>query len=208
MKILIVADAAPILFTLEQFLTEQGYHAIAAKSADDALERLSGDPGIEIVLCDLLLRNANGVELLKAAKQISRCDDEGLAPPPRFVFMATPVGGAGDRDERLRNQAKLLSDGDVLPKPIDRGALLARLETVSGPARTASPHRDGRRGSDEFRRRERLDRQEAAELEDGSARLSAIEADQQDLSHRLQRIENRLEKLETMAHVAEAAVSE
>jgi DNA-binding response OmpR family regulator len=211
MKILIVADAAPILFTLEQFLSEQGYATVASKSADDALEKLAGDPSIRLVLCDLLLRNTNGIQLCNAANQVTHLGDEGVLPPPKFIFMAAPAFGGGEHDERLRSEGRLLSDGDVIQKPIDRTELLARIRDLVQPPRPgrSAPRREtgaAAKSLDDAASPALLG-QITDEHKSINERLSALESSHHQIRGRLQQIEKRLgrvEKKRSRSHVPQA----
>ncbi|HWB09279.1 MAG TPA: hypothetical protein VG826_08645 [Pirellulales bacterium] len=200
MKILIVADAAPILFTLEQFLTEQGYATVASKSADDALEKLAGDPSIRLVLCDLLLRNTNGIQLCNAANQITHLGDDGVLPPPKFIFMAAPAIGGGEHDERLRTEGRLLSDGEVIQKPIDRIELLGRIRDLAQPSRPRRPApRREMESADEALHDEAspaLLGQITDDHKSMNERLSALESSHRQIRGRLQQIEKRLGRLD------------
>jgi CheY-like chemotaxis protein len=129
MNILVVAEAAPLIFTLEQLLVKHGHVVLSAKGLSDALEMLAENPNIDLVLSDLLLRHTTGVELYHAAaQQASQLADRG---PPRFIFMSAPQTASGESETQLREQAVAISNGNVVQKPIDRTDLLARILQLS-----------------------------------------------------------------------------
>ena len=130
--ILIVADVAPIIFTLQQLLTDNGYSVVSATTGDQALAMLSGSSDIEIVVCDLSLRSADGVQLLRDARRIVRMNDEGPLPPPKFIFMSLPNNYSSVPERQLREKAMLMSDGHVIDKPIDKDDLLRRIQLLGG----------------------------------------------------------------------------
>lgn len=132
MNILVVAEAAPLIFTLEQLLVKHGHFVLSAKGLSDALEVLAENPGIDLVLSDLLLRHTTGVELYHSAvQQAALSDGRGPVLPPRFLFMSAPQNASGESETKLREQAQALSNDNVLQKPIDRNDLLARIQLLS-----------------------------------------------------------------------------
>lgn len=75
MKVLLVDDQAPSIKSLSTFLERQGYRCIAAQDAQQAVDCYKRDSAIGLVLCDLQMADADGLELLarlKAAEPRSR----------------------------------------------------------------------------------------------------------------------------------------
>jgi CheY-like chemotaxis protein len=138
MNILVVAEAAPLIFTLEQLLVKHGHVVLSAKGLSDALEVLAENSHVDLVLSDLLLRHTTGVELYHSAvQQAALGDGRGSVSPPRFMFMSAPQNASGESETQLREQAMTLSEGNLLLKPIDKADLLARIQHLSkrtGPA--------------------------------------------------------------------------
>lgn len=138
MNILVVAEAAPLIFTLEQLLVKHGHVVLSAKGLSDALEVLAENSHVDLVLSDLLLRHTTGIELYNSAvQQAALGDGRGPVSPPRFMFMSAPQNASGESETQLREQAMALSDGNLLLKPIDKADLLARIQHLAkrtGPA--------------------------------------------------------------------------
>ncbi len=68
-RILIVDDEPSIRHMLKQVLLEEGYGAVAAGSALEALEQLVDEP-VDLAIVDLLLPGANGLELAEAIRML------------------------------------------------------------------------------------------------------------------------------------------
>lgn len=138
MNILVVAEAAPLVFTLEQLLVKHGHVVLSAKGLSDALEVLAENSHVNLVISDLLLRHTTGVELYNSAvQQATLGDGRGPVSSPRFMFMSAPQNASGESETQLREQAMSLSEGNLLLKPIDKADLLARIQHLSkrtGPA--------------------------------------------------------------------------
>jgi CheY-like chemotaxis protein len=138
MNILVVAEAAPLVFTLEQLLVKHGHVVLSAKGLSDALEVLAENSHVDLVLSDLLLRHTTGIELYNSAvQQAALGDGRGPVSPLRFMFMSAPQNASGESETQLREQAMALSDGNLLLKPIDKADLLARIQHLAkrtGPA--------------------------------------------------------------------------
>jgi len=120
--VLIVDDEAPIRLLLEKKLTADGYHCVAAKNADIALNILQSEP-VDIVLLDIKLPGKSGMELLP---QIRR------NYPDVVVIMATVLTDINIAIESIRRGAY-----DYIGKPfnmdtvshcINRGMEKRRLE--------------------------------------------------------------------------------
>lgn len=70
-RILVVDDEPSIRHMLKQVLLEEGYEAIAAGSALEALGQLVDEP-VDLAIVDLLLPGANGLELAEAIRMLDR----------------------------------------------------------------------------------------------------------------------------------------
>jgi len=67
-KILIVDDESDVRNILNIFVTQNGYEALLAKNAEEAIEILSKD-NIDLVISDIKMPGLNGIELLKFIKK-------------------------------------------------------------------------------------------------------------------------------------------
>lgn len=109
--VLVVDDDADIRETIVVLLEAEGYRAIGASSAAEALERLKADGSVALVLVNLRMPGMSGTELMKVLKE-----DPGLAHIPVVVIS----GDNAAKDVALETGAQA-----CLTKPIELQALLA-----------------------------------------------------------------------------------
>jgi len=110
MKVLVVDDEASIIRLFEQRFRKEIHEGslsfIFAASGEEALERYKAEGGdLVMILSDINMPGMNGLELLKALKQI------GSKVP---VWMIS----AYDNDTYQEQSAQLGADG-FIPKPLD-----------------------------------------------------------------------------------------
>lgn len=113
-KVLVVDDQPVIVEELCDFLENQGYTCFAAHSTAEALEHFQADDGIGLVLSDLHMPERDGIELMRALKE--------LAGRQR-MFEAIMLTGRADKQDVIR----ALREGfaDYYQKPMDLNELLA-----------------------------------------------------------------------------------
>lgn len=112
--LLIVEDDPGIREPLAGFLRGKGYEVAEAGSAEDATPLLAG-PDIDLVLLDVMLPGADGLEL---------CRQIRARGGPR-VIMLTALGEATDKVVGLE-----IGADDYVTKPFDLRELLARVRAV------------------------------------------------------------------------------
>ncbi|AXM96753.1 response regulator [Pseudomonas plecoglossicida] len=114
-KVLVVDDQEVIVEQLCEFLESQGHPCIAAYSTDQAIERYIADEGIGLVLCDLHMPERDGIELVRALKEVG----------PQRMFEAIMFTGRADKQDVIR----ALREGfaDYYQKPMDLDELLEGL---------------------------------------------------------------------------------
>lgn len=112
-KILVVDDQPIIVEELCEFLESQGYACCAAHSTAQAIERFQADDGIGLVLCDLHMPERDGIELVRALRQ--------LAGRQR-LFEAIMLTGRADKQDVIR--ALRAGFADYYQKPMHLGELL------------------------------------------------------------------------------------
>jgi CheY-like chemotaxis protein len=78
-SILVVDDEQSMLEFMEIALSKEGYPVSCAQEGEQALKMLSGKPGFDLVISDLRMGEVDGLELLKASKDID--------PDIPFIFM-------------------------------------------------------------------------------------------------------------------------
>lgn len=118
-KILVVDDEAEICNTTKNFLTRKGYEAFCASTKDEAMEIIKQKQPA-IILLDIRLKEASGIDILKEAKQLDRNIK---------VIMVTAL----DDEENMR-QAKAYGADDYIAKPFTtsylKEVLMQKLTTL------------------------------------------------------------------------------
>ena len=115
-KILIVDDEAGIVQEIKEFLTEEGYEvqtADSAKAGIRILEELKPD----VILVDVKLPDASGIDVLKASKEKS---------PKTKVIMVT-----GYVDQNIMDEAESLGRDAFLQKPFDLVKIVDEIQKLS-----------------------------------------------------------------------------
>ena len=113
--VLVVDDEEGIRELLAAALAEAGYHVAGAATAAEALAALSQRP-FEVMLCDLLLPQTSGVELMVQAR---------LGSPELGVIVVTAVS---DIETALRSVR--LGAYDYLIKPVSPGDVVGRVASA------------------------------------------------------------------------------
>jgi CheY-like chemotaxis protein len=112
-NILVVEDNENTRRLLETILRSAGYEVTPAPDAEEGLRVLRGDAPVDLVLLDLFLPGADGIQFLRA-----RAEMEPDRQPPVIVVSATE-----DMDT-LRPQLRELGAKLALRKPFDVQELL------------------------------------------------------------------------------------
>ena len=133
-NILVVEDNENTRRLLETILRSAGYEVTPAPDAEEGLRILHGDAQVDLVLLDLFLPGADGIQFLR-----SRAEMEADRQPPVIVVSATE-----DMDT-LRPQLRELGAKMALRKPFDVQELLngvsqhaTKRAGKAGPAAAAS----------------------------------------------------------------------
>jgi DNA-binding response OmpR family regulator len=114
-RILIVEDDRAIALGLRLNLRKEGHEVLMAQDGEEGL-RLGLEPGVELIVLDVMLPARNGYEVLKELRRRG-----GTAP----VLMLTAKGLEGDKILGLK-----LGADDYLAKPFGLGEMLARVEAL------------------------------------------------------------------------------
>jgi DNA-binding NtrC family response regulator len=109
-KILIVDDDPGMAETCGKLFRRQGLVPILAKSGQEALAHLESDPGIDIVLTDLIMPDLSGVGLLQAVKR---------RDPRLEIIIMTGHGTIANAVEAMK-----LGAVDYITKPFDKTEIL------------------------------------------------------------------------------------
>ena len=113
-RALIIEDEVPSLEALVELVEREGFATVSARNVAEARERL-GDQSFELVLCDLMLPDGSGMDLL----------DEVAARGSAMVLMT----GHASVDTAV--QALRRGVIDYLTKPLDISRLKAILSNVA-----------------------------------------------------------------------------
>jgi len=113
LKVLVVDDQPVIVEQLCEFLETKGYVCVPAHSTDEAIERYMADPAIGLLICDLHMPERDGIELMRALKQIDGS---------QRMFEAIMLTGRAEKQDVIR----ALREGfaDYYQKPVDLDELL------------------------------------------------------------------------------------
>ncbi len=112
-KILVVDDQDTLRYTIETFLSREGYEVVTASNYDDALDRLL-EKKIDLILSDIMLGGKTGIDLLREAKQ------RGLLCP---VILIT-----GHPDIETASDAVRGGAYDYVLKPVKRDIILLKVK--------------------------------------------------------------------------------
>ena len=112
-KVLIVDDDLRNIFALSSLLERQQMQVAFAENGRDGIEVLERDPGIEIVLMDIMMPEMDGYDTMRAIRRI-----------PKFkslpIITLTAKAMKGDRDKCIAAGAS-----DYITKPVDVAQLLS-----------------------------------------------------------------------------------
>jgi CheY-like chemotaxis protein len=114
-KALIVDDDMRNIFALATVLDEQGMEIVSANNGREAIKIMEKDPGIDIVLMDIMMPEMDGLATTREIRKLPR----GRDLP---IIAVTAKAMKGDRVKCIEAGA-----WDYLSKPVDRMHLLAVL---------------------------------------------------------------------------------
>lgn len=115
-RILVVDDEVPIQQLLQFFFRRHGYDVMVAGTANDGL-RLLDEVSIQVVILDIMMEDADGLEVLGVIKQ---------AHPKLPVIMLTGMGF----DQELENEAYLKGAEGYASKSLPLDQLLMQVHRV------------------------------------------------------------------------------
>jgi EAL domain-containing protein (putative c-di-GMP-specific phosphodiesterase class I)/CheY-like chemotaxis protein len=125
-RVLVAEDDTALLEVLTTLLTESGYEVLPAASGRDAIAQLRS-ANVDIVLTDIVMPDANGVDVLRAARE------RHLETP---VILMT-----GNPSVPTAVEALSLGALSYLVKPVSEATLLGTLSEALGLSRLASVRR-------------------------------------------------------------------
>ena len=117
----LVADDEPHIGYIIRLKLEQGPYQVALVSdGTEALEHLRGDEPIDVVLLDIMMPGATGLEVLAEARTLPHRRDTP-------IIILTAKGQDADRRQALE-----LGATDFFTKPFSPKKLLARVDELFG----------------------------------------------------------------------------
>ncbi len=114
-KILIVDDEAGIVLEIKEFLEEEGYEVYMADTAKAGIQ-LAEEMLPDVVLIDVKLPDASGIDVLRAVKE--KC-------PKIKTIMVT-----GYVDQNVMDEAEKLGRDTFLQKPFDLVRITEEIEKL------------------------------------------------------------------------------
>jgi CheY-like chemotaxis protein len=114
-KVLIVDDDIRNIFALTSVLERHNMVVVAAETGRDAIACLQQEPGIDVVLMDIMMPEMDGIDTMRAIRRL-----------PAFkalpIIAVTAKAMKGDREKCIEAGA-----WDYLSKPVDTEQMLAVL---------------------------------------------------------------------------------
>lgn len=117
-RVLIVDDDSRNIFALGATLRAKGYDCFSCLSAEEAINILSSDERVDVVLMDMMMPDMDGYEAIPIIKKIQL-----RAAMP--VIAVTALAMVGDREKCLAAGAD-----NYISKPINVDKMLQILSTI------------------------------------------------------------------------------
>jgi CheY-like chemotaxis protein len=114
-RVLVVDDDVRNIFALSSVLERHGMAVVTAGTGQEAIEKVSGDADIDLVLMDIMMPGMDGYDTMRAIRE----DPESRALP---IVALTAKAMKGDREKCLEAGAS-----DYLAKPVVTDQLLGVL---------------------------------------------------------------------------------
>ncbi|HTC20120.1 MAG TPA: response regulator, partial [bacterium] len=116
-KVLVVDDDIRNIFAMTSLLEHQQMQVLSVESGKDAIEILDRDPGVDIVLMDIMMPEMDGYDTMKTIRR-----KEGFKALPIIALTAKAM--KGDREKCIESGAS-----DYITKPVDSEQLLSLMRT-------------------------------------------------------------------------------
>jgi CheY-like chemotaxis protein len=115
-KILIVDDDVRNVYALTSALEDRGIEVLTADNGRQGIEVLEREPGIDLVLMDIMMPDMDGYETTRTVRRL-----EGFRELPIIALTAKAM--RGDREKSLAAGAS-----DYITKPVEINQLLSLMQ--------------------------------------------------------------------------------
>jgi CheY-like chemotaxis protein/signal transduction histidine kinase/HAMP domain-containing protein len=112
-KILVVDDDVRNIFSITSVLESYGMEVLFSENGKDAIATLESDPGVDLVLMDIMMPEMDGYETTRAIREM-----DGYHSLP--IIAVTAKAMKGDREKTLAAGAS-----DYITKPVDTEQLIS-----------------------------------------------------------------------------------
>ncbi|WP_242585100.1 HAMP domain-containing protein [Streptomyces sp. MST-110588] len=130
-QVLVVDDDIRNVFALTNVLSRVGMRVVYAEHGREGIKLLGKNPGINLVLMDIMMPEMDGYETIRAIRRTPR-----FADLPVIVLTAKAM--PGDREKSLESGAN-----EYVPKPVDVDRLLTVAVELLSRQQNAAPAADG-----------------------------------------------------------------
>ncbi len=114
--VMLVEDEDAVRLFSARALRNKGYKVIEAKSGENALELLEKNPGIDVLVTDVVMPQMDGTELIKRVRE--------RIPDMRVICIS------GYAEETFRKRLDSSQDVHFLPKPFTLEQLAGKVKDV------------------------------------------------------------------------------
>lgn len=128
-SILVVDDEPLVVEEICEFLETNGFRCIPCNNSRQAIDRFNNDHTINLVLCDLVMPEYDGIELIQQLK---------INSEKNRVFNAVLTSAHGEKEDVIRALREGFSD--YHQKPINPYALLETLKKIEENQKEIAPH--------------------------------------------------------------------
>jgi len=125
-KVLSIDDEPMILECIREALSQAGYEIQTTTDPRAGLERLKSDEAFDLALLDVKMPGMSGFEVYRAYRKVRKI--------PAIFVTAYPGSFNASSDEVVAMWSEEFADGttDIVYKPFDLDALLAKIEALIG----------------------------------------------------------------------------
>ena len=119
MKILIIDNDLTSMVLANEILSNEDHETLLSESVEDAYSQLKRIPFIDMILCDVFLKVANGLDLVKFVKKTPK-----LSNIPIFMYSSL-----NDKDAIIKSLK--LGARDYILKPLDASVLISKVRKLA-----------------------------------------------------------------------------